>query len=53
MTNVLLENFLQKKTQMWISPYDVIEHRHEDNSSLELFGFARVERLIRILAYYL
>ena len=24
----------------FISPYDVIEHRHEDNSSLELFGFA-------------
>ena len=22
------------------SPYDVIEHRLEDNSSLELFGFA-------------
>ena len=25
-----------------ISPYDVIEHRHEDNSSLELFGFAHI-----------
>ena len=27
---------------VFISPYDVIEHRHEDNSSLELFGFAHV-----------
>ena len=50
MTNVLLEIFLRKKHKCGISntflfivftsPYDVIEHRHEDNSSLELFGFA-------------
>ena len=25
---------------VFTSPYRVIEHRHEDNSSLELFGFA-------------
>ena len=25
---------------VFTSPYDVIEHRHEDNSSLELFRFA-------------
>ena len=24
---------------LFLSPYDVIEHRHEDNSSLELLGF--------------
>ena len=40
MTNVLLGIFLQIKTQVWNQPYDVIEHRHEDNSSLELFWFA-------------
>ena len=47
MSNVLLEIFLRIETQVWnqqyivfISPYDVIQHRHEDNSSLELFGFA-------------
>ena len=27
---------------VFFSPYDVIEHRHEDNSSLELFGFAHI-----------
>ena len=50
MTNVLLEIFLRMETQVWnlhyipfhclYIPYYVIEHRHEDNSSLELFGFA-------------
>ena len=49
MTNVLLEIFLRinncgiGNTFRFIvfnSPYDVIEHRHEDSSSLELFRFA-------------
>ena len=51
MTSVLLENlFANIGTSVelpitilfivCISPYDVIEHRHEDNSSLELFWFA-------------
>ena len=34
----------------FISPYDVIEHRHADNSSLELFGFAHfVHELLNFL----
>ena len=50
MTNVLLRIFLQIQTQMWHnntflfivcnSSYDVIEHRHEDYSSLELVWVA-------------
>ena len=51
MTNVQLEIFLQIKSQSVAlamlsrslsvdSPYDVIKHRHEDNSSLELCWFA-------------
>ena len=46
MTNVLLEIFLQIQTQMWhsqyIQTYDVIEHRHEDNSPLELILVADI-----------
>ena len=40
MTNVLLEIFLQTQTLAIQSCYDVIEHRHEDNSSLELIFVA-------------
>ena len=50
MTNVLLEIFLRIKTNVelaihffslsFISPYDVIEHRHEDNYSLKLIWVA-------------
>ena len=51
MTNVMLEIlFANKDTSVesalhsifivFTSPYDVIEHRHEDNSTFELFWFA-------------
>ena len=50
MTNVLLESFCKHRHKCGInntflfivinSPYDVIEHRHEDTSSLELFWVA-------------
>ena len=50
MTNVLLEIFFANRdtsvelevhsvSLSFVSPYDVIEHRHEDNSSLEFFWF--------------
>ena len=34
----------------FVSPFDVIEHRHADNSSMELFGFAHfVHELLNFL----
>ena len=35
-----VELAMHSRFMVFISPYDVIEHRHEDNSFLELFGFA-------------